>query len=501
MENILSKNKINLVMIFSFTSLLIISAYFIHNALYDYAVETNLEKSKQLRKEIMLTRDYLSNIAPKVTITDNTISPFAVTPAFVTSHITSEMSKNEKIYIKQTSLDYRNPANKPDKFEAEILKKYKIGKIKGEYYELNKFQGKDSLRYTYPIYVKQQCLACHGKPYVDVDEKTYKLLIQNYGDVAFNYKLNDLRGMLSIAIDIELIDSTVSKLDKNIFILFVVFITFAIILLYVENKFVYQPKLKKIELLNSTLSYRVKKEIEKNRQKEHILVEQSKLAQMGEMMNMIAHQWRQPLNVISTQMVHLKLKKELDTLSNENIEQVIEIVSTKTQELSKIIDDFMKFNQPGAVTKFKIKQAVENTHNIIHKQMENKEIVLDISDIDENLEVVHNQKAIEHVLLNLVVNSRDAFEENPNIKNPKIQIKSCIEDDQIVLKVIDNAGGIPNDIINKIFNPYFTTKDSGKGTGIGLYMSKKMVEEIKGSKLTVKVDGNTTTFSIIFTKK
>ena len=493
------KNKLNIIMIFSYLTLLVLVGYFVHNIFFNYAIESNLEKSKQLRKEIMITRHYLSEIAPKVKITDENLSPFALTPAYVTSHITSEMSKNEKIYLKQTSLNYRNPKNAPDNFEKKILLEYKDKKLVGEHYELAKFRGRDSLRYTYPIYIEKQCLACHGRPYIDIKKDTYKLLLNTYGNVGFNYKLNDLRGMLSIAIDTKFINSTVHNLDKKIILIFILFILVIFLILYIEKRFIYKPQLDKIKKLNSTLAHKIEEEMEKNRKKEHILIEQSKLAQMGEMINMIAHQWRQPLNVISTQMIHLKLKQDLGDLTDKNITAISDTVSMKVQELSKIIDDFMKFNQPGSLQKFYLKEAILNVYEIVNKQLQGRGIVLDITNIDANLKVFHNQKAIEHILLNLIVNARDAFEEHPEIEQQKIQVVSDVDENgKISLNVIDNAGGIPQEIIHKIFNPYFTTKEEGKGTGIGLYMSKKMLEEVKGCKLKVIVKDDITIFSILF---
>jgi len=245
-----------------------------------------------------------------------------------------------------------------------------------------------------------------------------------------------------------------------------------------------------------TLQNKLKKE---NIIREHQLLEQSKLAQMGEMLNMIAHQWRQPLNSISASSIKLSLKNSLNLLEDNDIEEISSFIQNETQLLSTIIDDFMAFNKPEGNLKFFIKDTLENVSKMMLPQLKNRDITLEI-DIDENMKIFHNPRNIEHVLVNIIINARDAFEDSKNT-NKKIRVFSEIDEDSVILKIEDNAGGIPEDIIDKVFNPYFTTKEQGKGTGIGLYMSKKMVEDINGSIISVKVFDEHTIFSIRFKKQ
>jgi len=492
-----TKTRVNNAIIISLFIGLVIISFLVREVFYDYALQTNLDKARQLREELVAVRNYVAQLAPKVKILDENISPFSVTPAYVGAHILQEVSQQEGIYAKQTSLRYRNPNNAPDKFEKEILKKYESGELKGEYFEKNTLNGKENLRYTYPLYITKECMVCHGKPYVDVKKETYERLIREYGDVAFDYKIGDVRGMLSIAIDTKAIEDTVKVLDEKIILLFIVFFIIIWVLLYLEKQLIYKPQLEKIKKMNETLAHRIREEIEKNRQKEHILIEQSKLAQMGEMINMIAHQWRQPLNVISSVAIRLKLKLQLGKLNDQEVLEVSELITSKVQEMSGIINDFMEFNKPGKKANFRLKNTVTNVTDMIKAQFASRMIDLEV-DVDNSLVVYHNAKAIEHALLNLLSNSRDAFKENKDIKPRKIKIYTQQKDDKIILAVWDNAGGIPEDIITKIFNPYFTTKEQGKGTGIGLYMSKKMVEQEGNAQLEVEVKGSTTTFYIIF---
>lgn len=231
------------------------------------------------------------------------------------------------------------------------------------------------------------------------------------------------------------------------------------------------------------------------REKDSLLLEQSKLAQMGDMLNMIAHQWRQPLNAMSASAIQLSMKNDLDMIDKDSIENTSKFIQKQTQLMSQIINDFMDFNKSQKNSEFLLFEAVEQVIKMILPQLKNRNITLK-TDIDKDIKVFHNSKNIEHVLLNIIMNARDAFEENNHIENKTIKIFTTSDKDYVTLTIEDNAGGIPKNIINKIFNPYFTTKEQGKGTGIGLYMSKKMVESIDDNTLSVEVIEGTTLFKI-----
>ena len=146
------------------------------------------------------------------------------------------------------------------------------------------------------------------------------------------------------------------------------------------------------------------------KKKDELILEQSKLAQMGEMLNMIAHQWRQPLNALSASAINLSLKNELDMLDKESVNEISKFVQSKAQDMSKIIDDFMEFNKPEKNKEFSLFESVSKVINIISPQLENRAITLEV-DVDKDIKVFHNSKSVEHVLLNLIINSRDAFED------------------------------------------------------------------------------------------
>ncbi len=253
----------------------------------------------------------------------------------------------------------------------------------------------------------------------------------------------------------------------------------------------------RLKEINQSLQVTIEERIKELHDKEYLLVEQAKLAQMGEMLNMIAHQWRQPLNAISASAITLSFKNELNLLTPESIDETSNFIQKETLVMSGIIDDFMEFNKSGINKEFFLYEAVNEAVKMINPQLRNRSIMLNTK-IDKTLKVFHNIKSIEHVLLNIITNAKDAFEGKDETIEKNIKISTQYDVEGIRLNIEDNAGGIPEEIINKIFDPYFTTKAKGKGTGIGLYMSKLMVENISGASLSVQSKDDTTVFSILF---
>ncbi|MEA1956501.1 MAG: ATP-binding protein [Campylobacterota bacterium] len=251
--------------------------------------------------------------------------------------------------------------------------------------------------------------------------------------------------------------------------------------------------------LNKTVK-KLKLEIEKNRKKDTLLMEQAKLAQMGEMMNMVAHQWRQPLNVVAASALNLSLLNSIGGLTDEELEKTTSFIQEQIQKMSETINDFMEFNKEVSEDEILLQESVLNVEKMIISQLKNRSIKL-IVDIDSDVSVFHNKTSVEHSIMNLISNARDAYDgyDSEDEKVIKIYTKSDI-DGEIDIFIEDNAGGIPKNIINKIFNPYFTTKEQGKGTGIGLYMTRKMIEEVEGSSIDVKSSNDGTIFKIKFVK-
>ncbi len=221
----------------------------------------------------------------------------------------------------------------------------------------------------------------------------------------------------------------------------------------------------------------------KNQQ--NLLVEQSKSAAMGEMISMIAHQWRQPLQAVSILIQKLPLLKMVNgDISDEMLEDVVKQVSSQLDYMSKTIDDFRDYFKPN-----KRKEEVY-IKEIIEKSMDFLAYLFKINSIKVNYQNNSNSSVeiylneIVQVFINLAKNSCDAMIEK-NIENRVITITTYEEEKSLFVEFEDNAGGIKSDVLGKIFDPYFSTKNNKNGTGLGLYMSKTIIEEHSGGKIDV----------------
>jgi PAS domain S-box-containing protein len=221
-------------------------------------------------------------------------------------------------------------------------------------------------------------------------------------------------------------------------------------------------------------------------EKEMMLIQQSKMASMGEMLENIAHQWRQPLSIISTVATGQITKKQLGIplTSEEEIEKYMKINDT-VQYLSQTITDFRNFFNPNKTKKeFQIKSSYEKTLNLVNSKFKSIGIEV-IENIDDNITINNLENELIQVLMNLFNNAKDILEEQDS-QEKLIFVDTQKNNSTITINFSDNGGGVPDDIINKVFEPYFTTKYEKQGTGIGLYMSKEMVEKHMGGKIQVQ---------------
>ncbi|HEO98792.1 MAG: FIST C-terminal domain-containing protein [Campylobacterales bacterium] len=233
--------------------------------------------------------------------------------------------------------------------------------------------------------------------------------------------------------------------------------------------------------LNQKQKSIIQQEVAKNREKDQLLLHQSKLAQMGEMINMIAHQWRQPLNTISSVSSSLLLKSQLNILDRETLESKLKDINTYIEHLSTTINDFREFFRPNREKEITdIVEVISSLKSIIGDQLLSDNISLEIT-IEHPLKPIFSYpNEIKQVILNLIKNAKDAIGSYRK-EHGKIAIHVNTTDKYISIQITDNGGGIPEKIREKIFEPYFTTKEKD-GTGIGLYMSKVIVEQhLEGS--------------------
>ena len=219
------------------------------------------------------------------------------------------------------------------------------------------------------------------------------------------------------------------------------------------------------------------------KEKDKQLLQQAKQAQMGEMISMIAHQWRQPLNAISATSINLSLLSSMDMLNDDKLQEDSGFMQEQCQKMSQIIDTFMNFVKPSQESKeFKISHTLDLIMQIMSTQLINHNIKVTIKSDNEDIALVGYEDLLEQVIINIISNARDAFNKiGNNISSTNtenfITIRVSKENNIPVIRIQDNAGGIPTDVKDKIFNPYFTTKEQGKGTGIGLYMSLDIMKK------------------------
>jgi len=271
----------------------------------------------------------------------------------------------------------------------------------------------------------------------------------------------------------------------------ILLITITIILAYLK-----QNKLhRKIASLNHNLEKRVEEETKKNEKQQLLMLRQSRLAQMGEMLSMIAHQWRQPLNNLALINQNLILKYHQNKLNGDIIKEFDKNTNIQIQNMSKTIDDFKDFFKPEKEKiNFSLNDIINRTIDILKPicLKYNFEIIFSTKN---NYNILGYPNEFGQAIINILNNSKDALLEN-NIENKKILIKILASEDKIILNIIDNAGGIPEDILDKIFDPYFSTKNDKNGTGLGLYMTKIIIEDHMDGEIKVYNDNLGAIFTI-----
>jgi len=225
--------------------------------------------------------------------------------------------------------------------------------------------------------------------------------------------------------------------------------------------------------------------VEALREKEQMLILQSRQAAMGEMIGNIAHQWRQPLNILALQVQQLLMLydygKFTRELLNNNVSKSMELI----QHMSGTIDDFRNYFRPDkAKIAFEVSEVITNTLSLIEDSFRNEQIRIEVMKNDDPV-ITGYRNEFAQVILNILDNAKHILLER-DISDPRVTISLCTEGDRAVVSIADNAGGIPTEIMGKIFDPYFTTKGPQAGTGVGLFMSKSIIEKNMGGRLTVR---------------
>jgi signal transduction histidine kinase len=253
--------------------------------------------------------------------------------------------------------------------------------------------------------------------------------------------------------------------------------------LHIVNKELEESE-EELKLLNENLEYRVQEEISKNKEKDKILLEQNKMAALGEMIANIAHQWRQPLSVISTSASGMMVQNNIGVLDKGKIDEYCENINENAQYLSKTIEDFRNFIRGDSKReKFNLKETVNSFLNLVESSRKKNNIHITL-DIPDELDISGLKNELNQCLINLFNNSKDILiEKNSDINHIKISAK--IKANKLILYFQDNGGGIDENIMDKVFEPYFTTKHQSIGTGLGLNMVYRFITEGMGGMICV----------------
>lgn len=328
------------------------------------------------------------------------------------------------------------------------------------------------------------------------DENDKLVKLNNSGKVMFNYyfKKKSQNKMILDFIPEDFIPEIKDKLNNKVFEPFEINLLrsdktifpalIAVKTIIIENK-------------NNTIITVV--DLTQIKLQDQFLQQQAKLAQMGELLSMIAHQWRQPLTAISAASENLKLKNLLNKLDNNTIDIATNDINKYTNYLSNTINDFKNFYKTNkSIEKTSLNEMLEKSLNIIEDAIYFKNIKI-IKNLNSISPINTYKSEVTQVILSLLQNAEDVLIEK-QIVNPFIKIKTFEDKKYLYLQVIDNGGGIPENILDKIFDPYFSTKHEKNGTGLGLYFAKSIIENNCNALLTAKSNGQEAVFTIIFNK-
>lgn len=237
-------------------------------------------------------------------------------------------------------------------------------------------------------------------------------------------------------------------------------------------------------------------DITKEKRKEEMLQIQSKMATMGEMLGNIAHQWRQPLSAISTIASTTQIQNEMDLLDKSELSNSLSIIIKSTRFLSETIEDFRNFFKTDkTIEKFEIDEIFESLDKIILSTYSHHNIEIKINKSHDKIFIEGLKNELLQSLLNILNNAKDILIEK-DIKNKTIEINISENDETVTITIEDNAGGIPEKLLPKIFEPYFTTKHQSQGTGIGLYMTHTIITQHYKGKLTATNSNKGALFTI-----
>ncbi|MCH9812908.1 MAG: DUF3365 domain-containing protein [Epsilonproteobacteria bacterium] len=408
-----------------------------------------------------------------------------INPAFMTRQISDIASQRDGFRLKITSDKLINKHNAPDEEEKKLLIKFLKNPDVPYYWSIhnNTFQFMGALK------VEKECMLCHKKQ---------------------GYKVGDVRGGISVMFDITKEKQQLKAInsDKEQTIVFLIIAAIGLLLtlsIYhhlrrLDEQKIFslntslETKVKELDHFNHTLHNKVKEEVTKQREKENLLIQQSKLATLGEMIGNIAHQWRQPISAVSTIMMNIKWTAIAQGVDKNFLDERMNEANEQLQYMSQTIEDFRSFFKPDkAKTAFDLSAEVYKAYHILQDSLQYSNISLRIHSMDHLIAYGYANE-FSQVVLNIISNAKDVLIQRA-VENPSIEISLYQDRDFIYCEIKDNGGGVKESCIHKIFEPYFTTKEH-QGTGIGLYIAKEIIEKHMQGDLKVKNRDNNAIFTI-----
>ncbi len=433
------------------------------NALRYYIENIQKPIIYKLKNEGKLYRDFFD---PKI------LSSSYISRNIHKRYASTQLIKNNIPYqYKLAATNPRNPNNKADEFETKILNQFRNGEIT-KFSTILTEKEQEYFFTAIPISRnKRSCMRCHSKP-----EFAPKEMIELYGtEAGFNEEIGDIRAIISLKVPVShIIKSHIQKFYISSLIVFIIFIIFYI--------FIY-------------IIY--KKDLKLQEKNEKLLMNQNKLASMGEMIGNIAHQWRQPLTQLSSILINIELHFDKDKLTKDKLMNKIDEANEQISFMSNTIDDFRNFFSSGKAKKsYEIQEVIELSNHLMSATLDKNNIKL-TANIQDNFTLNGYPNEVTQALVNIINNAKDVLIER-EIKNKLIIITTFTKDNQHIITIQDNAGGIDENLLEKVFEPYFSTKHASIGTGIGLYMTKTIIEKNNNGKIFVDNLDNGAIFTIIF---
>jgi ABC-type nitrate/sulfonate/bicarbonate transport system substrate-binding protein/signal transduction histidine kinase len=338
-------------------------------------------------------------------------------------------------------------------------------------------------------------------------KKDDEILFSIFEKIAHNLSPQDIQKILNEWVSINYTNTYDFKyIKQTLLLIFVLGLFFAYrqYLLKKKNKELQKLQNELVEL-NNSLKTKVEDAVNEIVQKDAYLLHQSRLAQMGEMLSMIAHQWKQPLSSISAMQISIRMALELQKYDLEDekqradflefLHQKLDKIGAYTQNLSQIISDFSDFYKPNKKSELLLlNDVITKACNLVEDSMVVNHISVSLDLCSKGVVKLHENEFMQ-VILNVCNNAKEQLV-NTGIRYPIIKLKSYDEDGESILEISDNAGGVDESIMHLVFDPYFSTKLDKNGTGLGLYMSKTIIEDYHHGSISVRNDDEGAVFSI-----